>query len=167
MKLVTYKDYGYKGKAVQKAEDYQLQIPTQNQFTPLANFPPLPYKNAVTNPSSSNPTNDYIVRFSEHLLLTSCKPPSPTNIISSIVQNTFGKNQFATDGLRKTQKFYELILVDTNSVSSTHTFDKYHPTRILYCKCIIRTILNSQQWKKSFGGTQIFNFIYPTNIQLQ
>ena len=24
-----------KGKAVQKAEDYQLQIPVQNQFTPL------------------------------------------------------------------------------------------------------------------------------------
>ena len=115
------------GKAVQKTEDYQLQIPTQNQFTPLANFPPLPYKNAVTNPSSSNPTNDYIVRFSEHLLLTSCKPPSPTNIISSIVQKTFDTNQFATDDLSKTQKFYELILVDTNSVSITHTFDKYHP----------------------------------------
>jgi len=24
-----------KGKAVQRAEDYQLAIPTQNQFTPL------------------------------------------------------------------------------------------------------------------------------------
>jgi len=38
-----------KGKAVQKAEDYRLQIPVQNQFTPLT-FPPLPYKTAVTNP---------------------------------------------------------------------------------------------------------------------
>jgi len=75
-----------KGKAVQKAEDYQLQIPVQNQFTPLTNFPPLPYKNAVTNPSLSNSTNDYVIRFTEHLLLTSCKPPPPTNIISSIVQ---------------------------------------------------------------------------------
>jgi len=93
----------------------------------LANFPPLPYKNAVTNPSSSNPINDYVIRFIEHLLLTSCKPPSPTNIISSIVQKTFDTNQFATDDLSKTQKFYELILVDTNSVSITHTFDKYHP----------------------------------------
>jgi len=33
-----------KGKAMQKAEDYQLQVPTKNQFLPLANFPPLPYK---------------------------------------------------------------------------------------------------------------------------
>jgi len=45
-----------KGKVIQKAEDYQLQIPTQNQFMPLAQtqFPPLPYKTAITNPSSSN-----------------------------------------------------------------------------------------------------------------
>ena len=78
-----------KGKAVQKAEDYQLQILVQNQFTPLTNFPPLPYKHAVTNPSSSNSTNDYVIRFTEYLLLTSCKPPPPTNIISSIVQKTF------------------------------------------------------------------------------
>jgi len=136
-----------KGKAVQKAEDYQLQIPTQNQFAPLTNFPPLPYKTAVTNHPSSNPTDAYIIRYTEHLLLTSCKPPPPTNIISSIVQKKFGPNHFATDDLRRTQKFYELILVDTNSVSITHTFDKYHPAQILYSKCIIKSILNAQQWK--------------------
>ena len=88
----------------------------------------MPYKNAVTNPSSSSSTNDYIIRFTEHLFVTSCKPPPPPNIISSIVQKTFGTNHFATDDLRMTQKFYELILVDTHSVSITHTFDKYHPT---------------------------------------
>jgi len=110
----------HKGKALQKAEDYQLQIPVQNQFTPLT-FPPLPYKNAVTNPSSSRSTNDYVINFTEHLLLTSCKPPHPTNIISSIVQKTFGTNHFATNNLRMTQKFYELILVDTHSVSITVT----------------------------------------------
>jgi len=80
-----------KGKAIQKAEDYQLQIPTQNQFAPLqTQFPPLPYKTAVTNPSSSTPADAYIIRHIEHLLLTSCKPPPPTNIISSITQKTFG-----------------------------------------------------------------------------
>ena len=108
-----------KGKAIQRAEDYQLAIPTQNQFTPLTQtqFPPLPYKNAIINPSSSNAPEAYMIRFTEHLLLTSCKPPAPTNIISEIVQKSFGTNHFATDDLRKTQKFYELILVDTNSVS--------------------------------------------------
>ena len=70
-----------KGKGIQKAEDYQLQVPVQNQFAPLT-FPPLPYKQAVTNPTSSSSTNEYTIRFMEHLLLTSCKPPPPTNIIS-------------------------------------------------------------------------------------
>jgi len=141
-----------KGEAIQRAEDYQLQIPTQNQFTPLAqtNFPPLPYKTAITNPSSSNTTDAYMIRFTEHLLLTSCKPPPPTNIISNIVQKTFGPNHFATDDLRKSQKFYELILVDTNSVSLTHTSDKYHPAQILYSKCIIKSVITAQQWKDPF-----------------
>jgi len=105
----------------------------------------------VTNPSPSNTTDSYVIRHTEHLLLTSCKPPPSNNIISSIVQKIFGPNhQFATDDLRKTQKFYELILVDTNSVSLTHTFDKYHPVQILYSKCIIKSVLNAQQWKDPF-----------------
>jgi len=41
-----------KGKGIQKAEDYQLEvpikIPTHNQFQTLANFPPLPYKTVVS-----------------------------------------------------------------------------------------------------------------------
>jgi len=57
-----------KGKAIQKAEDYQRQLPVQNQFGPLA-FPPIPYKQAVTNPTSSSSTNEYNIRFTEHLLL--------------------------------------------------------------------------------------------------
>jgi len=91
-----------------------------------------------------------MIFFTEHLLLTSCKPPPPTNIISDIVQKSFGPNHFATDDLRKTQKFYELILVDTNSVSLTHTFDKYHPAQILYSKCIIKSVITGQQRKDPF-----------------
>jgi len=41
-----------KGKGIQGAEDYQLQISTQNQFSPLPNFPPLSYKNAITSTST-------------------------------------------------------------------------------------------------------------------
>ena len=141
-----------KGKAIQTADDYQLQIPVQNQFTPLAQtqFPPLPYKTVATNSNSSSSTNEYIIRFTEHILLTSCKPPPPNTIIPSITQKTFGPHQFATDDLRKSQKFYELILVDTQSVSITHTFDKHHPKQILYSKCIIRDVITAQQWKDPF-----------------
>ena len=141
-----------KGKAIQKAEDYQLQVLVQNQFGPLSQnqFPLLPYKTAITNPTSSSSTNEYTIRFTEHLLLTNCKPPPPTNIISSIMQKTFGPNNFATDDLRRTQKYYELILVDTQSASITHTFDKYHPDQILYSKCIIRNVITTQEWKNPF-----------------
>jgi len=135
-----------KGKAIQKAENYQLQVPVQHQFTPLA-FPPLPYKQAVTNPT---PANDYTLRFTEHLLLNSCKSPPPTNIIASIVQKSFGQHHFATDDLRKSQKFYELILVDSNSISLTHTMDKYNPHQVLYSKYIIRNVITAQEWTKPF-----------------
>ena len=55
-----------KGKGIRKAEDYQLevplQIPTQNQFQTLTQFPPLPYKSIVAKPPTK-PTvdNAYVV----------------------------------------------------------------------------------------------------------
>jgi len=151
-KMSSSKNKKDKGKAIQKAENYQLQIPVQNQFTPLTQtqFPPLPYKTVITNPNSSSSTNEYTIRFTEHLLLTSCKPPPPNNIISSIVQKSFGPHQFMAEDLRKSQKFYELILVDSNSVSLTHTMDKYNPQQILYSKCIIRNVITAQEWKNPF-----------------
>ena len=51
-----------KGKGIRRAEDYQQIIPTklllQNQFQPLNNFPPLPYKAAVTKPPSKPMTDN-------------------------------------------------------------------------------------------------------------
>ena len=156
-----------KGKAVQRPEDYQLQVPTKNQFLTSPNFPPLPYKTAVTNPAPSSNTNDaYIVRHVEHLLLTSCKTLPPTNVIPSIIQKNFGSSHFATDDLRRIQQFYELILVDTTSAIITHTPDKFNPGQILYSKCITKHVLNSQQWKIHLKNAN-FQLLYPTNIQLQ
>jgi len=45
-KMSSSKPKKDKGKAIQKDEDYQLQVPVQNQFTPLT-FLPLPYKLAL------------------------------------------------------------------------------------------------------------------------
>jgi len=114
-----------KGKAVQKAEDYQFQVPIKNQFQPLTNFPPLPYKTAVTKAvPSANPKDAYIVCHVEHLLLTSCKTLPTINVIPSILQKTFGPNHYATDDFRRPKQFYELILVDTKSAIITHTPNK-------------------------------------------
>ena len=54
------------------------------------------------------------------------------------------------DEPRRTQQFYELILVDTKSASITHTPDKFNPSQISYSKCIIKNVLNAQQWKNPF-----------------
>ena len=56
-----------KGKNIHRAEDYQIaapaNLPLQNQFQTLANYPPLPYKTVVTRPITK-PTidNSYSVR---------------------------------------------------------------------------------------------------------
>jgi len=50
-----------------------------------------------------------------------------TNITHTIIQKTFGSKHFATDDFRRSQQFYELILIDTKSVIITHTPDKFNP----------------------------------------
>ena len=73
-----------------------------------------------------------------------------SEVIRPLVQKAFGKKQFATDHAQKTQQFYELILVDTQSINITHTYDKINPRHILFIKCIIRHVFSTQQWKNPF-----------------
>ena len=144
-----------KGKGIRRAENYQLevpiQLPTQNQFQALTQFPPLPYKTIVSKPATK-PTidNAYVVRHTEHLFLTNYKTMPSPEMIKPLVQKAFGKKHFATDHSQKTQHFYELILVDTHSIDISHTFDKMNPGHILFSKCIIRQVLSTQQWKDPF-----------------
>jgi len=140
-----------KGKGVEKAKDYQLQVPTKNQLLPLSNFPPLPYKSGVTlPPPSSGQNNSYVPRHIEHLFLTSYKTIPNTNVTTSIISKTFGNKHFATNDPRRSQQFYELILVETKSIMITHTPDKFNPCQFLYSKCIIKNILSTHQWKNPF-----------------
>jgi len=70
------------GKGIQKADDsklvrhsgafHDIQIPIQNKFSSLLNYPPLPYKNVVTG-SSSKPHDLYHVKYTEHLFPTNLK----------------------------------------------------------------------------------------------
>jgi len=95
-----------KGKGIQKAKDYHLEIPikipTHNQFQTLANFPPFSYKTMVSK-LVTKPTidNTYYVRHTEYLFLTSYKTiPSP-DILKALIQRTFGKKYFSTDDHKK------------------------------------------------------------------
>ena len=145
----------HKGKGIRRAEDYQLevpiQIPTQNQFQTLANFPPLPYKTVLSKPATK-PTIDiaYVVRHTEHLFLTNYKTMPSPDVIKPLILKAFGKKHFSTDHAQKTQQFYELILVNTHSIDITHTYDKINTGHILFSKCIIRQVLSTQKWKDPF-----------------
>jgi len=93
-----------KGKEIQKAEDYQLQIPTHNTFLPLVNFPPLPYKTIVSNPPTKlTRHNTYLVRHTGHLFLTNYQTAPSSETPKLLIQKTFGKSHFPCDDPLKTQ----------------------------------------------------------------
>ena len=79
-----------KGKGIRRAEDYQLevpiQLPTQNHFQALVNFPPLPCKTILSKPPTKPATdNTCYIRHTKHLFLTNYKTiPSP-DIIKPLI----------------------------------------------------------------------------------
>ena len=99
--------------------------------------------------------NAYVVRHYEHLFSTTCKTIPSQEVIKPLVQKVFGNKHFATDHSLKTQQFYELILVDTQSVNITHTYDKHNTNHILFSKCIIKQVLSANQWKNPFEERMI------------
>jgi len=65
-----------KGKGIRKNDDYKL-VPIRNKFQPLANFPPLSCKTIVTKPPTKPSQDNYFLKFTEHLFLTSYKITPP------------------------------------------------------------------------------------------
>ena len=68
----------YNGKDTQTNDDYKI-VPTKHSFQSLANFPPLPYKTVLTKPPTKPSRDNYFLRYTEHLFLTSYKV-APTNL---------------------------------------------------------------------------------------
>lgn len=80
-----------------------LQLPLQNQFSPIGDFPALQstYKSAVQNPVSDT----YTTINEEYICLTNYdNPPLPHHtVIRQIIERMYGINYFHTDDFRKTQ----------------------------------------------------------------
>ncbi|KAI5669233.1 hypothetical protein M9H77_19086 [Catharanthus roseus] len=64
--------------------------------------------------------------------------------------------QWLPDDPTKTQTYYELILVDSNSVEITHTPDKNNPQKIAYSKCTIKKVIKSTKCA-SIWSTKCFS----------
>jgi len=80
-----------------------MQIPVQNKFHSLLNYPPLPYKNVVIG-SSSKPQDLYLTKHTEHIFLTNYKTP-PTLAIWPLIEKSFWDSDYLTDYV-KTREFY-------------------------------------------------------------
>lgn len=144
-----------KGKGIQKADDYKqvknpakaeqtkpVPSPTKNTFEGLSNFPPLPYKTVVANPPLQKIVQDsYNTNYGEDICLTAFEsvPKNDHIVIRQILSKIFEVGHFQTDHPLKTQKFYEVILVDTKSVDLTHNRD--NANRITHSKCTIRDVI--------------------------
>ncbi len=163
---------GGSNSKLQTAKDYEISIPkTPNRFQTLADFPSLTYSLVAANPAaklqttptiqtpssiqkstsqqpSSSIQSPYFTKnMSETLFLTTFKEvPEYKTLLSFLTKMIPQGCQWMPDDIQKTQKFYELILVDSDSIEIAHNFDKKIPSKIAYSKCIIKKVIKPSEW---------------------
>ena len=152
-KTVNSKDYEIK---ISSLSSSPIQSP--NKFQVLGNFPPLPYAMTLQTPSakiqntsrpqSTSDSSPYFTkRNPEHLLLTTFTEIPDYKTLSSFVNKILPSGcQWIPDDPLKTQRYYELVLVDSGSIELYHSMDKNNPDRISYSKCIIKRVIKPTEW---------------------
>jgi len=102
-----------KSKGIQRSDDSKIirhlgifqdiQVPIQNKFSSLTNYPPFPYKTVVTR-TSTKPHDLYHLKHTEHLFFTNLKSPSrPT--LKPLIQRTLKIFITSMTILRKPKNF--------------------------------------------------------------
>ena len=103
----------------------------------------------TSQPSSSNPQKFAYYTKESRLLLQILEPDhiSASGVISikKIFQND---KYFISNEILKTRKFYEFILVDTESVQISHVKNP-EGNDIAYSKCKILKVLNEKDWDQN------------------
>ena len=67
--------------------------------------------------------------------------------------------QWLPDDPLKTQRYYELVLIDSGSIELYHIMDKSNPEKISYSKCIIKKVIRPTKWA-SLTTTKEFTINY-------
>ena len=177
-----------KGKKIQTPEDYALALPTQpkppklvpfqkpsssipltpNPFQPLRNFSPLNYAQTVSPQQSSTTSIStqsqvYFTKpICENIFLTRYTQDQNLDFreINNLASKIFPKDtHFNSDDGLKTQKYYELILVDSKSIELKHNMDSKDTSTISYSNCKILQVLKSTEWL-SPHCTKMFSISY-------
>ncbi|HEU5121162.1 MAG TPA: hypothetical protein VFT71_09245 [Candidatus Nitrosocosmicus sp.] len=164
------------------SKNLQTTLSISNKFTQLNDFPPLPYSQIVQEPTTQNiisnskqkepttkiPTQSftksaYITKTEiENVYLTNFTIPQSPQIINSINQKTFPKGcEWIPENRFKTQRFYEFILVDSNSVEIQHIKDSSE--KIIYSKCIFKKIISSVEWGDPYAERIFSKRFFPQN----
>ena len=148
-----------KGKGTQKNDDYNL-APIRNTFQPLANFPPLPYKTVVTKPPTKPSQDNYFLKFTEHLFLTSYKIALTSLFIRDLVQWSFGDSYHLSDNHKKTDNLMNLFWQTPSLLTLLiQMISQIHPT------FYIQNALSKIFWASSNGKIHYKkdNFLFHLN----
>lgn len=154
--------------------------PNQNQFQALSEFPSLPYSQVVRNiapvnpnkiqtPTSTHTSKIYFTKpKTHHITLTRFSTPPDFKTLKDILSRYLPEGcQWYSDDIKKNQRFYEYILVDSQSIELVHNHDPKNPNRVSFSKCIIKKVLRSEEWTFPFserGFSKPFNpkgYTYP------
>ena len=133
-------------------------VSSQNQFQPLAEFPPLSYHEALFSPKTptrrlprrDSPFYHYYTKPAPltDLYLTPEHEPLSQAQIEPYLTKLFPKNfLWFPDDPRKTREFYEKILEDSNSALISHRMCETDPNKINFSKLKIQKILSLSDWQ--------------------
>ncbi|KAI5657202.1 hypothetical protein M9H77_25995 [Catharanthus roseus] len=119
----------------------------------LQHSPPI----SSTQHTSSTSTQYFTKPITTSITLTSFTEVPEFKVLQNFLQRLFPQEcQWLHDDPTKTQTYYELILVDSNSVEISHTPDKNNPQKIAYSKCTIKKVIKSTEWA-SIWSTKCFS----------
>ena len=122
-----------------------------NRFHVLGTFPPIQPKETFAQKASSGQSQPYVDKV--HTLKVQVL--EPFQILKSgkpDLSKFFAKNKyFLQSNLDKTRKFYEFILVDTESIEISHVL------QIFDSKCKIFKVLTHKTWGQSPDTHKIFS----------
>ena len=113
---------------------------TSNRFEVLGKTP---------QPSSSNPQKFAYLTKESRLLLQILEPDHLSASGEISIKNIFQNDKyFISNEILKAHKFYEFILVDTESVQISHVKNP-EGNDIAYSKCKILKVLNEKDWDQN------------------
>ncbi|KAI5669257.1 hypothetical protein M9H77_19110 [Catharanthus roseus] len=111
----------------------------------------------ATQHVSSSSTQYFTKPIITNLTLTSFTETPEFKVLQNFLHRLLPQGcQWLPDDPTKTQTYYELIVVDSNSVEITHTPDRNNPQKIAYSKCTIKKIIKSTEWA-SIWSTRSFS----------